>query len=287
MFLKPSPSWFSASGVCQPMRSSLSAWPDPVTCVCVFTQTARTQTPRRSSRSAVIFFNAVLTWRIPCQEKMQITSPSSIDGLYKLVQEKFNLSLYNRNQAGGQLTFVFREKGNRLPVKLYLWLASSVPLGLRSKPRKGPRQLGGLYQRGAFQGWLPWVTEGLQEMLRNIAPSLTIQHGGSSHVTGQELPERRTWRWGGGRGKEGCFMEELDSDHRGLEAWAFPQGLWEALGDFKQLDIAFHSFQLNNDWKRNLEISYHQLITSNTGWQALSLFFFSLLNWDSESNSIA
>lgn len=217
MFLKLSPSWFSASGVCQPMRSSLSAWPDPVTCVRVHTDSTYANTTPELSLSSY-FFNAVLTWRIPCQEKMQITSPSSIEGLYKLVQEKFNLSLYNRNQAGGQLIFVFQEKGNMLSVKLYLWLASSVPLGLRSRPRKGPRQLRGLHQRGAFEGWLLWVTEGLQEMLRNTAPSLTIQHGGSSHVTGQKLPERRTWRWGGGRGKEGCFMEELESDHRGMEA---------------------------------------------------------------------
>lgn len=234
------------------------------------------------------FFNAVLTWRIPCQEKMQITSPSSIDGFYKLVQEKFNLSLCNRNQAASQLTFVFWEKCNMLPVKLYLWQASSVPLGLCSRPRKGPRQLGGLSQRGAFEGWLPWVTEGLQKTLKNTAPSLIIQHASSSQVTGQKLPERRTWPWGGGRGKEGCFIEELESDHRGLEAWAFPQGLWEALGNFKQLDIAFHSFQLNNDWKRNRELSHHQLNhCSNTGWQALSLFFFGLLSWDSESNSMA
>lgn len=219
---------------------------------------------------------------------MQITSLSSIDGLYKLVQEKFNLSLYNRNQPGGQLTFVFWEQCNMLPVKLYLWLASSVPLGLRSRPRKGPRQLGGLYQRGAFEGWLLWVTEGLQKMLRNIAPSLTIQHAGSSHVTGQKLPERRTWRWGGGRGEEGCFIEELESDHRGLEAWAFPQGRWEAWGDSKQLDIAFRSFQLNSDWKRNRELSHHQLITVATLGDKLCPFsFFSLLNWNSESHSTA
>lgn len=30
-------------------------------------------------------------------------------------------------------------------------------------------------------------------------------------------------------------------------------GLWEAMDDFEQLDIAFHTFQLNNDWKRSQE----------------------------------
>lgn len=89
------------------------------------------------------------------------------------------------------------------------------------------------------------------------------EHGGS-----EEEAERRD-----------ALLDELGSNHRGMEPRDFSQGVWEALGNFKQLDTAFTTFQLNNNWKRKQELCPYQLATAATRGEKLyhGLFQFSNL----------